>query len=82
MKALIKDEHDNVDAIIDGPEAIIKRLKEYLLEFDKYGRPKCWGTEEFVNYLNEVVLKDRDEKVIILKFWTDDYDQNIPTLRI
>lgn len=47
MKALITDEHEQGASIIDGPEEIIKRLKEYLLEFDKYEHPVCWGTEEF-----------------------------------
>ncbi|QGG47707.1 hypothetical protein [Heliorestis convoluta] len=82
MKAVITDEHEWYASIIDGPEETIKRLKEYLLEFDKYGHPTCWGTEEFVNYLNDIILRDSDEKVIILELWTKDYDKSLPILKI
>lgn len=82
IKALITDEHGDGGSIIDGPEEIIKRLKEHLLEFDKCERPVCWGTEEFVDYLNDVVLMDSGDKVIILELWTYDYDGNLPILRI
>jgi len=82
LKALITDEHEDFASIIDEPEEIIKKLKEYLLEFDKYGHPVCWGTEEFVNYLNDVILRDSNEKVIIIDLWTDDYDKNLPILKI
>ena len=82
MKALIMDEHGDFASIIDGSEEIINNLKEYLLEFDKYGHSVCWGTEEFVNYLNEVILKDKNDKVVILDLYTNKYDKNLPTLRI
>ncbi|MGO1368934.1 MAG: hypothetical protein ACTHVE_08920 [Senegalia sp. (in: firmicutes)] len=82
MKALITDEYNQGAPIIDGPEEIIKRLKEYLLEFDKYKNTKCWGTEEFVNYLNEVVLINNDEKIKIIEIWTYKYDENLPALEI
>ncbi|MBS4537719.1 hypothetical protein GOQ27_04550 [Clostridium sp. D2Q-11] len=82
MKALITDEYDEGASIIEGPEEIIKRLKEYLLEFDNYEHPGCWGTEEFINYLNDVILMKSDEKVIILELWIYDYDETLPKLKI
>lgn len=82
MKALIIDQHGHVDAMIDGPEEIIKRLKQYLLEFDKYGHPKFWDSEDFVNYLNDVILKDSGEKVSIVRVWRGDEAKNLPILKI
>jgi len=82
MKALITDEHGEYGSIIEGPEEVITRLHEYLLEFDKHGHPVTWGAEDFVDYLNRVVLRDKSEKVVILELWTKDYDKNIPVLRI
>ncbi len=82
MKALITDEYDEGASIIDGPEKVITKLKEYLLKFDNYEHPLCWGTEEFVNYLNDVILVDSDEKVKILELWTYKYDKSLPKLKI
>jgi len=82
MKAVITDEHDDFASVVEGPEEIVLHLKTYLLEFDKYDHPMCWGTEEFVDFLNDVILKDREEKVVILELWTDEYDKSLPKLRI
>jgi len=81
MRALIEDEHGD-DAMIDGPEKIIKNLKEYLLKFDKYKHPKTWGSEEFVNFLNNIILKNNDEKVSIVRVWKSDEAKNLPILKI
>lgn len=82
MKAMIMDEYEEGASIIDGPEEIIKELKEYLIQFDKYDHSVCWGVEEFISYLNDVILIDNDEKIIILKLWTYDYDKSLLTLKI
>lgn len=82
MKALIMDEYEEGASIIDGPEEIIKELNDYLIQYDKYDHPVCWGVEELVRYLNDVILIDNDEKIIILKLWTYDYDKSLPTLKI
>jgi len=82
IKALITDEYGEGASIIYGPEKVISRLKEHLIEFDKYDHPICWGIEEFVNYLNDVVLADNEGKVIILEPWTYEYDKALPKLKI
>lgn len=82
MKALITDEYRTNYSVIDGPNNIIMNLKNYLLEFDRYGHSVSWGTEEFVEYLNKVILKDKSEKVIIIELLTNDCDEDLPVLYI
>ena len=82
MKAVIVDEHDDFGTLIEGPKDIIESLNTYLVEFDRYGHPMCWGGEEFVDFLNNVILKDRKEKVTIIELYTDGYDRTLRKLRI
>jgi|GEM_PF-1596377 len=82
MKAVIADEHDDFVSVIEGPEDVILSLKTFLTAFDHYEHPMCWGSEEFVDFLNDVVLKDREEKVVILELYTDEHDKSLPKLRI
>lgn len=81
IRALIEDEY-GIDAMIDGPEKIIKNLKEYLLKFDNHGHPKTWGSKEFINFLNDIILKNNDEKVSIVRVWKGDEAKNLPILKI
>lgn len=81
IRALIEDEY-GIDAMIEGPEEIIKNLKEYLLKFDKHGHPKTWGSEEFVSFLNDIILKNNNEKVSIVRIWKGDEAKNLPVLKI
>lgn len=82
MKALITDEYGEYGSIVDAPDNIIMDFKKYLLEFDNYGHPESWGIKEFINYLNDVILKVKNEKVTIVELWTNDYDKNLPVLYI
>jgi hypothetical protein len=81
IRALIENEN-GIDAMIDGPEKIINNLKEYLLKFDNFKHPKTWGSEEFVDFLNDIILKNNDERVIIVRVWKGAEADNLPILKI
>lgn len=82
IKVLLAERDDlgEVD-IIEGPAEVLNLLKQYRQDFYEYAEKNYYGawedydiTEGFVEYLNNVILKDSYHKVKLIASQTKEYD--------